>query len=193
MSNARVLVLALLVLAAIGSAIWVWQLRGDEELPALMGPPRSDYLLYDFDLIALDEAGKESFSASGPRLTRHPNLGTLDIEAPRFSSPDSNGRVWTGTAKRAWVNKEGTELRMLGDARVSGPAAEDVAPTLLRSEALSVFPREHRVDSDVAVTVTEPGSILSAIGMRANLDAQQVELLSDVRIHHDARPIKPRK
>jgi len=193
MSNSRIMLLVLLVVAAFGSAIWVWQLRREQEPPTLIGPPRSDYLLYDFDLIALDEAGKESFSASGPRLTRHPNLGTLDIEAPRFSSPDSSGRVWTGTAKRAWVNKEGTELQMLGDASVSGPAEEAVAPTRLQSEALSVFPREHRVESDVAVTVTEPGSILSAIGMRANLDAQQVELLSDVRIHHDARKPKSSK
>lgn len=190
MSNARGIVLALLVLATVGSAIWVWQLRREQEPPTLIGPPRADYLLYDFDLIALDEDGKESFAASGPRLTRHPSLGTLDIEAPRFSSPDSNGRVWTGKAKRAWVNKEGTELRMLGDASVSSPTVANQAPTLLRSESLVVFPREHRVASDVAVTVTEPGSILSAIGMRANLDAQQVELLSDVRIHHDAR--KPR-
>ena len=193
MNSPRRFAAALLALIAAVSSLWVWQMRRDDGPPVLIGPPRSDYLLYDFELLALDEGGKESFMASGPRLTRHPNLGTLDIESPKFSSPDASGDVWTSSAKRAWVNKEGSELRMMGAAEVRGPSAENIDPTMLRSESLTVFPRENRVVSEAAVTVTEPGSILTAIGLRANLDTQQVELLSDVRIHYEGRQSNARK
>lgn len=186
MSPARRVSLGMLLVLAAGTSFWAWQIRKSDAPPPLVGPPRSDYQLFDFDLIALDAEGKESFAASGPRLTRHPNVGSLDIEQPRFSSPDSKGKIWTSTAARAWVNEEGTELRLLGAAEVRGPVSSEQGPILLRSEALTVFPREQRVLSEVAVTVTEPGSILTAVGMRANLDAQQVELLSDVRIRHEA-------
>jgi lipopolysaccharide export system protein LptC len=178
-------VLVILLLTAAVSGWWAWQLRDDDEPPALVGPPRSDYLLFDFDLIALDGAGKESFAASGPRLSRHPHLGTLDIEQPRFSSPDESGAVWTSRADRAWVNAEGSELRLLGDAQIRGPAATDVDPLLMRSESLVLFPRLHKVESALPVTITEPGSILTATGLRGDLNARRVELLSDVRIQHD--------
>jgi len=182
----RSVVTVALALLAAASSIGVWQLRRDEAPPVLLGPPRSDYVLIDFDLLALDLDGKESFWAAGPRLTRHPGLGTLDIEQPRFSSPDKHGAVWTSRADRAFVNREGTELQLLQAAEVRGPAPAVGAPILLRSEALTLYPREQRLVSDVAVTVTEPGSILSATGLRADLNAQRVELLKDVRIRHEA-------
>ncbi len=192
MNSPRRFAAALLALVAAVSSLWVWQMRSDDGPPMMVGPPRSDYLLYDFELVALDEVGKESFMASGPRLTRHPNLGTLDIETPQFSSPDASGDVWTSSAKRAWVNKEGSELRMLGAAEVRGPSTDKLEPILLRSESLTVFPRENRVVTEAAVTVTEPGSILTATGMRANLDTQRVELLSDVHIHYEGRQFNAR-
>lgn len=187
MSPSRRIVAVLLLAAAVLSGVWVWQLRKDEAPPSLVGPPRSDYALQDFSLIALDETGKESFAGSGPRLSRHPHLGTLDIEQPRFSSPDASGGVWTSRSERAWVNREGTEMRLLGDALIEGPIEPGVEPVRVRSEALTLFPRERRIESAVAVTVTEPGSILSAKGLRGEMDTRRVELLSDVRIRHEAR------
>lgn len=177
----------MLLAAAVLSGVWVWQLRKQDAPPSLVGPPRSDYALQDFSLIALDEAGKESFAASGPRLSRHPHLGTLDIEQPRFSSPDASGSVWTSRSERAWVNREGTEMKLLGDALVEGPVQPGVEPLRVRSEVLTLFPRDRRIESAVAVTVTEPGSILTASGLRGELDTRRVELLSDVRIRHEVR------
>lgn len=187
MSPAQRIVAALLLVTAAFSGYWAWQLRKVDAPPALVGPPRSDYALHDFSLIALDETGKESFAASGPRLSRHPHLGTLDIEQPRFSSPDGEGGVWTSRSTRAWVNREGSEMRLLGDAVIEGPIEPGVDPVRVRSEALTLFPRERRIESAVAVTVTEPGSILTAIGLRGEMDTRRVELLSDVRIRHEAR------
>lgn len=187
MSPTRRIVAVLLFAAAVLSGVWVWQLRKDDSPPSLVGPPRSDYALHDFSLIALDEAGKESFTASGPRLSRHPHLGTIDIEQPRFSSPDASGGVWTSRSTRAWVNREGSEMRLLGDALVEGPVESGVDPLRVRSEALTLFPRDRRIESAVAVTVTEPGSILTATGLRGEMDTRRVELLSDVRIRHEAR------
>lgn len=183
MTPTRRIVAILLLLAAALSSVWIWRLRDDAGPPPLVGPPRSDYELHDFDLVALDRHGRESFAASGPRLNRHPHLGTLEIEQPRFSSPDSSGAIWTSRAERAWVDREGTEMRLIGDARVQGPETPGAEPILMRSEALTLFPGERRVATDLPVTVTQPGSILTATGLRGDLDARRVELLSNVRMH----------
>lgn len=184
MTRSRRTAAVLLVLVAAASSVWVWQLRDDDEPPTLVGPPRSDYLLFDFELVALDGDGAESFYASGPSLSRHPHLGTLDIIDPRFSSPDASGDIWTSSARRAHINSEGTRLDLLGDANVVGPESRAAEPVRLRSEVLTVFPREHRVSSEQPVTITQPGSILKGTGLRADLNTRRVELLSNVESRH---------
>ncbi len=186
MSGRSLAAFVLFLLAAV-SGWWVWRLHSDAAAPPLVGPPRSDYLLYDFSLVALDVDGRESFAASGPRLTRHPGLGTLDVEQPHFSSPDARGEVWTSRAARAWVSRDGSEVRLLGDAEVLGPPPASGAPIRMSSDRLVLFPRTQRIETDAPVTVTEPGSILRATGMRAEIDARRVELLSQVRIQHEPR------
>lgn len=179
--------IAALVLALIAAATgWLlWQLRERDAPPVLVGPPRSDYSLERFELVALDESGGEAFAAHGPRLSRHPYLGTIDIEQPRFTFPDREGALWRSQATRAWVSRDGAELRLLGAVELEGPAEGAAEPIRLRSERLNVYPKENRVDTDLAVTVSEPGSILRARGLRADLDARRVELLSEVKIRHE--------
>jgi lipopolysaccharide export system protein LptC len=178
--------LPILLLALIAAATgWLlWQLRDQAPPTELLGPPRSDYSLDDFELVALDADGREAFFATGPRLARHPQLGTIDIEQPRFAFPDRDGAVWTSRAERAWLNREGSELRLHDAVELLGPPDDD-APMRLTTERLDVFPRDNRVATEAAVTITEPGSILRARGLRAELDTRRVELLSEVKIRHE--------
>src|SRR5690606_28098388 len=94
-SQPRWLPVTLLALAALTSGWLVYRLRQADTAPVLMGPPRSDYTLQDFSLVALDAQGHEAFSVRGPRLARHPHLGTLDISEPRLRFPDAHGGIWT--------------------------------------------------------------------------------------------------
>lgn len=182
--GSRILVVVLLALAA-ASSWWVYVLSRDEGPPPLVGPPRSDYTLTDFELIALDQQGLESFSATGPLLTRHPFLGSLDIDQPRFQVPDGKGGIWNARANDAWVRPDAGQIRLLGDVQVLAPGTAGKAAKLV-SELIDVFPKERRLASDDAVTVTGPGSILSGVGMRADMQTRFVELLSEVQARYES-------
>lgn len=166
----------LLFLAAAVTGWLVWQLREDEAPPPLHGPPRSDYLLIDFEMLALDEQGRESFSAKGPMLARHPYLGTLDVEQPAFVFPDSEGRPWHARAGRAWVAQDGDELRLSESVEFDGPRDARGGRIEVRTSDLTVLPESNQVVNDVPVTVTGPGSILRGRGLRADLDARRFRL-----------------
>lgn len=187
MSEAQRLALVLLVLAAAVTGWLVWQLREDEEPPQLVGPPRSDYFVDQFELIAFDEAGAEAFSLRGPRLSRHPQLGTIEIEQPRVRLP-GEGQGWQGRSDRGWISAEGDRVRLLGGVDLRGPAARGDLPMRLRSSAIELLPRENRALSDETVTITGPGSILRGRGLRADLDAKRVELLAEVTGRYEPPP-----
>lgn len=167
---------ALLLVVAAATGWLVWQLQRGEEPPPLYGPPRSDYVLIDFEMVALDENGAESFRVNGPMLARHPHLGTLDVKEPRFRFPDSNGGLWDASAGRAWVSQRGDELRLREDVRFDGPPGDEGARIALRTPELTVLPKENTVHNESAVTVTGPGSILRGRNLRADLDARRFRL-----------------
>jgi lipopolysaccharide export system protein LptC len=166
----------LLFLVAAGSGWLVWQLQRAEAPAPLYGPPRSDYVLIDFELVALDENGGESFRVNGPMLARHPNLGTLDVKEPRFRFPDSGGKLWDASAGRAWVSQRGDELRLSEDVKFDGPPGRGGGRIALRTPELTVLPKENAVRNESAVTVTGPGSILRGRNLRADLDARRFRL-----------------
>ncbi|MCG6117138.1 MAG: LPS export ABC transporter periplasmic protein LptC [Aquimonas sp.] len=188
--NARqALSLLLLSLLAAASGWLLWLLRDPLPIQVLTGPPRSDYQLTDFSLVVLDEQGRESFAATGPRLARHPYAGTIEVSEPVLTLPErgvEGERVpgqWVARSRLAWVSADAEELRMLREVQVDAPPGAR-GPARLQSERLDLFPTARQVRSDVAVTASGPGFILDGVGLEADLDSQRFRLLDEVRARY---------
>lgn len=184
MNRNQILAILALLLAAATTGWLAWLLREPPPLAEMTGPPRSDYLLTDFSLIALDEFGKESFAARGPRLARHPFAGTLEVTAPEFSLPDPKGGQWEVRSQSAWVSADGSELRLLRDVSVQAPP-ESQGATHIATERLDLFPRLRTLSSPLAVTVSGPGFILRGVGLEAELDSRRFQLLDQVTARYE--------
>lgn len=178
-----------LVLAAAAVAIgWsLWRQRGPEVAPLEAG--RSDYTLHDFELVALDREGHESFTLRAPRLTRDPAVRTLSIATPTFVIPPragAPGAPWDVRSRTGWVSAEGDEIRLRGDV-VATTDGNDGKPVRMDTQQLDVFPNAHRATSAVAVSVRQPGLILNGHGMDAKLDARVV-MLRNVKARYEKSP-----
>jgi lipopolysaccharide export system protein LptC len=167
---------ALLFVVACASGWMVWQLRDGDEPEPLYGPPRSDYMLIDYEMVSLDDQGAESFRVSGPMLARHPHLGTLDAKEPRFLFPDADGGRWNARARDAWVSQRGDELRLDGAVEFDGPPDPQGGRIEVRTETLVVRPRENTMRNEVPVTISGPGSILRGRGLRGDMTARRFQL-----------------
>ncbi len=173
----------------IGAVLSGWSLWSNHDAPpatngALGGRP--DYVLNDFELVALDAQGKESFTLRAPKLTRDPDAETMDIAKPLFLIPPpqaGKGDAWQVRADTGWVSAAGDELRLRGAVKAVSDGHND-APVTITTEQLNVFPDTDRVDSAVAVTINRPGSILRGHGLDVNLASKQYTLHSEVRSHY---------
>jgi lipopolysaccharide export system protein LptC len=184
MQARQIPVLIGLLLAAAVSSWLVWLLREPAPAPALVGPPRSDYFLTDFSMVALDAEGRESFAAQGPRLARHPTAGTLEVSAPEFTLPDAEGGRWLARADAAWVSADAGELRLLRAVRVTAPEGAE-GPSELQTERLDLFPRMRQLRSADAVTASGPGFILRGVGLEAELETRRFRLLDQVSARYE--------
>lgn len=179
-----------LVIVAAVTQWLVWLRDSPAGLETFVGPARSDYQLSDFTMTTLDEAGKLAFRVVSPRLARHPFVGSLEIDEPRFLIRDSHAAGYQAQARSAWVSADAKELRLLRDVIVKRPAVADVRPFTLRSSALTGYIDTDRLTSDAPVTITQPGSILSGVGLDADLRNNRLVLRQQVKARYE-RQIKP--
>lgn len=185
--NWRGIATVLLLIAAAISGWALWNQRNKEGAQAVP-TGRADYVLEDFELVALNEQGQESFTLRAPRLARDPDSKTMDIATPLFLIPSragTQGAPWEVRSKTGWVSAKGEELRLRGDVKADGRTA-DGNTTRMRTEQLNVFPKDKRATSAVAVTVTRPGLILNGRGLEADLGAERVLLKSDVKGRYES-------
>ena len=140
MSWRGVLGLVLLV-AAVLSGWSAWKQRDVPE-PDMSSVERSDYLMRDFEMISLDDQGKESMTLRAPEMQRSPKDETFTITTPLFLLPDSEGQHWEMRAKSGWVSAKGDELRLTGDVRGTSPQQAEV-PSTFDTQRLNVFPRRN--------------------------------------------------
>jgi len=147
---------------------------------------RSDYTLYDFELVSLDADGREAFTLRAPKLTRDPSVRTLDIATPVFAIPPrvgGNGKPWDVRSKSGWVSAAGDEIRLRGDVVATSTDA-DGQSIRMDTQQLNVFPQSNRATSPVQVVVRQPGLILNGHHMDAKLDSRVV-LLQNVKARYE--------
>jgi lipopolysaccharide export system protein LptC len=184
-------VAALLALVGIALNIVLWITRQRTNEQTFAGPPRSDYTLTDFTLNALDAEGKLSFQTVGPFLARRGEDGSIFVTTPDYVIYDGNGHEWKGKSDSAWVNKDGTIMRLDGHAEMHRQAAQGVQPVDVVTRDLTTWPKDKKMETAAPATIVQPGSILRGTGMRGDLNTRELELLSDV--HATIEPKGQRK
>jgi len=179
------LTIALLLGAAIsGWSVW----RNHAALTAHAdNGGRSDFVLHDYQIIALDKDGKEAFTLLGPMLRETPGKKTMEMQAPLFLIPDPEGLHWTVQSKQGWISEDREHIRLTGDVRAIAPR-DQPTPAKIATQQLNVYPKTKLAASPVAVTITQPGSILRGHGLSANLADKRYELKSQVRARYVRSP-----
>jgi lipopolysaccharide export system protein LptC len=179
--NWRVALVVGLLLAAVLSGWSVWRHR--DHAPGIDGAEdRPDYVLHDFELVALDDQGRESFTLRAPTMTRNPDQRSMEMATPVFLLPDGDDQYWRVSARNGWIAADGNELRLRGDVRVASPPQQ--RKVAMNTEQLNVYPDRDLATAPGAVTITQPGSILSGRGLETNLASKHYELKSQVRTRY---------
>ena len=175
--------LGLVLLAAAVLSGWsAWKQRDIAE-PEAMTSDRPDYLMRDFEVISLDEQGRESITLRAPQMQRNPKDQTFTIATPLFLLPDDRGHHWQMRSKSAWVSAKADEIRLTGDVRGISPRQAGV-PSTLETQRLNIFPRKNLASTDAPVTITQPGSILTGVGFQTNTKTQQYQIKSQSKLRY---------
>jgi lipopolysaccharide export system protein LptC len=166
---------AIVLLALAAGSSWLlrqWVEPGDDAND-FVGPPRSDYIVYDAKVWSYDVTSVENFSMVAPRMERRAGDESLYIEQPGV--PD-----WQGNSPYGRVNKNGTLINLDGPVYMFRPAYPQGPMATIHTSDVTGWPKENRMETAAPATMTQGQSVMNGVGMRANLKDNHLELLHDV-------------
>ena len=122
----------------------------------------SDYFMRQFTIKTYAEAGLLKSEIYGTEARHYPDTDTLEIDNARIRSVSAEGRLIVSTGNRALTNGDGSEVQLIGNARVVREASKDAAGNDLprmefQGEFLDAFVNDERVKSHKPVVLTRGG------------------------------------
>ena len=117
-----------------------------------------DYYMRKFGIKTFDEAGQLKSDVTGIEVRHYPDTDTLEIDKALIRSYSIEGRLTTSTGDRALTNGDGSEVQLIGNARVVRDASVDpdgreIQRLEFRGEFLHVFVNDERVKSHLPVVI----------------------------------------
>jgi lipopolysaccharide export system protein LptC len=171
--------LPLLVMAALASGTW-WLVGNapSTDAPRAAAAPRheADYVMTRFVVQRFASDGTLRTQIEGDRLRHFPDDDTLEIDQVRMRAIASDGTVTLAVADKALANGDGSEVQLLGNARVTRPGDDKQEAIEFRSEFLQGFRNIERLRSHLPVVVTQGQSVIRAQGMEYDNLARVVDL-----------------
>lgn len=145
-----------------------------------------DYFMHQFAVKTFDANGKLKSEVSGAQARHFPDTDTLEIDQVQIRSFDEAGKLTTASAQRALTNGDGSEVQLLGAARVVRAATlsalGQLQPELtFTGEYLHAFINTERVTSDKPVVLTRGADRFTADRMDFDNQQRVLELGGRVR------------
>jgi len=177
--------IALMAFFAIGT--W-WLVRNTPKLDegGSVHPVRheSDYQLQQFSIQSFDAQGHFKSQLWGEQALHYPDTDTLEIKQVRLHGLDLHGATTRGSALRALVSANSTQVELTGQVHLvhqPAPAANATAAMTFDSEALHIDTERDELHTATPVVIAQGGKRFSANGMTYQHEQGQLELRGQVR------------
>ena len=155
--------------------------------PAFDGSGRhdADVFVENFKAVNMDKEGRVRQALSARRAQHFPDDDTTVLDAPVIAFTDPDKPRLEVTADQARITGDRENAYFEGHVRAvregtRAPGAKSEGPITVESEFLHVIPKEDKIVTDKAVTISDAHGRISAIGLELDNKAKTVKFKSHV-------------
>lgn len=151
----------------------------EDERPEAPVRHEPDYTMQHFTVQRFAKDGTMRLQIDGTTLRHYPDDDTLEVDDARIRAIGNRGALTLATATRALANGDGSEVQLLGQAKVVREGNGE--PIEFTGEFLHAFLNTEKVRSHLPVTVRRGASEVRADGMEYDNLQQLVTLKGRTR------------
>ena len=182
----QILILAVLLIAAITSFIWLDQpdtVSGEDELN--MAELKADYYLEEFETIRYNLQGRAEYRLFGDTLLHYPAHQASEIIGPKLTLHRPDQPSWSVTSKSGWLEESTESFRLHGDVAILRGPHGDQPEMLISTDEVQVDTRRRTLETASEVEIQSADWILTSTGLKSDMDKGTLSLLSNVRAHYE--------
>lgn len=161
--------------------------QSGQQLQADSHREEPDYIIDRFSFVRMNQAGQPSYIISGDRLTHRPIDDSSEIDRPVVRSLGAEHPPMLMHSERARVDQNNSRVHMTGKVDIERSASASSQAMTLKSEALTVYPDDDRMETDQPLVMTLGTATASGTGMQANNATRQVHLQGRGQINYPPR------
>lgn len=180
-------VIALALLA--GASIWLERISQVDEPAAARQQTGPDFTAEDTRIVGFGADGNQRYELVSDRIAHFPDGDITRVALPRLVM-NAEGRATYVTAAQGVVSPGGERVDFSGSVRVRREGRDNDADLSLDTETLSVWPDDHRAQTDSPVSLVQGRSTAQALGLRANNLFGTLDLIGQARVHLPRRQEK---
>lgn len=174
-------VIALLMILAIGFSSWSIFLSKKTNIFTKDSSTQPDAFMENVTASIINKNGVRSLLIESPRMVHYLEGDTTIIESPHITVYRDSPEPWRINSDYAKATKGIDSIFFWNNVVIHHPNDSSAPITTFKTNTLTVFPREQIAKTMDEVILSQPESIIHAVGMMANLDDGEVKLLSQTR------------
>ena len=181
------LLLAILLIAAISSFLWLDQPEtiGVEAEQVDMAGLKADYYLENFETLAYDESGNVQYRLEGETLLHYPANAASELISPVLTMNRPERPSWTLKARAGWLTESDRSVRLNGEVFITRSSLEDQPAVEISTSEVLVLTNERQLQTDAEIEIRSEGWVLRSTGLRSDMTDGRLSLLSNVRATYD--------
>ncbi|MGH8602373.1 MAG: LPS export ABC transporter periplasmic protein LptC [Gammaproteobacteria bacterium] len=176
------------MLLGVGLTSWTLQRLDqgavDPQLRPKSGP---DSYMEHFVRMAMDENGRIETQLRAPYMAHFPVDGHSELTKPTLDVYNARGNPWHASAERAWVSGAEDVILLFGKVHLWREDSSGNREWDLFTGKMRVFPKQEYAETKNPVTIVGKNTVTRAVGLKADLIRDRLELSSRVRSRHDVR------
>ncbi len=179
----------LCLVIAIGFSGWYYVHEHHARMLVQLPPDHYDYYATNVEYTAFDEHGVMNRRYTSKKLQHFRRNSTTDFEHPIMTVHQENSPPWVISADHGQAQNNDEKITLWDHVRVQQANSKTHTSSLILTDRLYYLPKQQFASTDAVITYHQPGSSMQAQGMRAYLDQQRVQLMSNTRGRYAKPPV----
>lgn len=140
-----------------------------------------DYWMDGVSRTLIDANGEVEAVLNAIRMTHYPDDDSTELEQPRLALYNGDDSPWLVNAESGWVSGDGTVVRLDGAVEIFRLDGKGERRYEVLTANVRLLPRERYAETEEPAVITGPATQTHAVGLRANLSRNRLQLLNRVR------------
>jgi lipopolysaccharide export system protein LptC len=142
---------------------------------------RPDAIMEDVHALIMNQQGRPEMKIVTPKMIHFIENDTTNLIAPKLTLYRKSPNPWYITARFGKATQGIENVDFWDNVTIHHAADQNNPATLIKTSTLTVHPKQKTAETKAFITMVQPQIIIKAIGMRANMNTGDINLLAQTR------------